>query len=217
MQEYFLYNIEKVLWIHVAEILWTAKSLMEHSGKVLGKIMIQGFAGKCEIKLVHKLCIISMVEAQNCISGHGQFPVHLSHSLSLSLSVRSSYGWVMAKVSSLKYFCGYLFLFFCACFYIFSRIPGICKFSERSLWAPGLRKAHDKPKFVFGHHPFADLTTPPIGNKSRVYNMSSFAAMEIWWQPGNTSRNGRLYTIWLLYFIQNMILHSSKWRAVCVG
>jgi hypothetical protein len=47
-----------------------------------------------------------------------------------------------------------------------------------STWS---EKAHDKPKFVFGHHPIADLTTPPIGNKSRVWYMSSCAAMEIWW------------------------------------
>lgn len=82
----------------MAEILQTAKSLMEHSGKVLGKIMIQGFAGKCEIKLCSQalhnlygrgteLLSLGMVSFLSI-----SLTLSVSVCLSLSVSVRSFYG-----------------------------------------------------------------------------------------------------------------------------
>jgi hypothetical protein len=67
---------------------------MEHSGKVLGEIMIQGFAGKCEIK---KLCS----QALHNLYGRGA-ELYLwassvscpSLSLSLSLSFCEIFLWM---------------------------------------------------------------------------------------------------------------------------
>jgi hypothetical protein len=63
---------------------------MEHSGKVLGEIMIQGVVGKCEIMLCSQALHNLYGRGTELLSlGMVSF---LSISLSLSVSVRSFYG-----------------------------------------------------------------------------------------------------------------------------
>jgi hypothetical protein len=77
---------------------------MEHSGKVLGEIMIQGFAGKCEIKLCSQALHNLYGRGTELLSlGMVSF-LSISLTLSLSLSLSLSFCEIFLWMSNGKSF-----------------------------------------------------------------------------------------------------------------